>query len=612
MTSSLTPYKRHTSDVQLLSTTDKREEKSGCGCGVFDKISQKFFSRHSRKPLLTSPITPVSGSSYSSTSTSSKNAPTSKVFNCLEFRYEIFSYLQFREVGVAKRVSHLWKGPDYTQDPLQNVLSYYHRNRKILSVLAEAPLLAKAFRAPDPKRVKPSYWAEIFAAEIFAAERNFPHLKTLDLCCAFKETVGFFNSPTVQMPQVETLNVSYVSIDEEEIVILLNKLPLLRTLVIVASWWLDPKLPATTIETKGRNWTSLNLNQCRSINTQSLRAIGKGCPQLRELDISRTSNIEEEGIQALSDGCPALTSLAMRHNTIASAAFSVMVFGQLTHLDLQSCRGVTQPELEAVRQGCPSLTSLNLGLNSLSETTFASLIFPALRALDLSLNLLLDKRGLEVISYWSPNLTTLKLSGCTKIDFGAFQAMVFSRLRILDISYCQDVHVKSIEALSQGCPEITSLSVTVQEPKSHVTFEAIARLLTHLRILRIVSSSIKKKGIQALGKSKTLVALDFGPGPKIDSQSIQTIPVACPQLTSLNISNNPNVTTDHLRAIAQGCRYLSHIDIFYCHKINLQSLRVLALARPLLKSITFHSFWIGKSPISLLREEFPHITFIDK
>ncbi len=608
MASSLTPYKPHVPlYLESLTHSEGVKRPSGRRCCLCDKVSKMILERFSSKSPLTLPATALSPIPSATISTCVKTAPlvVSTVFNFTKLRYYIFSYLQLAEIGITKRICVLWNDSVHLPDRTQHVVNFHHRNRVILSSLLDYDLIARAFKVPHLKRGETDVWTKIFSV----GGSTFPQLKTLDLSYTSPEVLHLFSLPTVRMPRVETLNLSFALIEKAVFRALLKKLPLLRTLRL-QGFKRPLELPPTLIASKGRNWTSLNLAGCTRINTETLIAFGKECPQLTELDISDTSHIEEEGMQALSYGCRALTSLTMKENAFATAVFSAMVFRQLTLLNMRLCPDLNQVGLEAIRVGCPSLTSLNIEeCKGLDENAFSSISYSHLQALNIGKNPSLNTKGVVAISERCPTLTTLELKKCKTLDVDAYQAMVFSALRILDISNCTNLCARRIEALSRGCPTITSLSVTSEGRHTPAIFEAIARLFTQLRILYIVDSSISKKGIQALNKSKSLVSLHLL--CPADSQSIQMIPQACPQLTSLNLPFGSEVTPDNLRSIALGCRYLIHIDVSYSSKVTLESIRVIAVTSPHIKTIKFNGCWIKQSLIPL-RSEFPHIAFIDQ
>ncbi len=366
----------------------------------------------------------------------------SQVFAIMALRYHIFSYLRFREVGLAERVSCEWRGDEHPG------LVHYHKNRRTLSVPTEGEDLLRAYRSQNPQ----SHCATVIWEEIFTLAR-FPQLTRLNLSEPEDEAYMPFLESSVQTPYVHTLTLSRSHLTEAHLLLLLQKLPSLHTLKLKKCYNID-QTAVLSLAVRGSSLISLNLAECPGINEATLQAIAAVCTQLKHLDLSWCPKVNKKGIKFLSKGCSSLTSLHLKGNS-EEKKYSKLIFHQLKTLNLSWSRGLNKSGIESLAKGCSSLTSL--------DVSFSSLNTASLRALT---------------SMFS-QLKALNLSGNSKVDHkdGSIWGSRSNALTFLDLSHCQGFDDQNLQIFTNACPQPISL-IQMNVSYSKVT-EAAIRILVH-------------------------------------------------------------------------------------------------------------------------------------
>ena len=212
------------------------------------------------------------------------------------------------------------------------------------------------------------------------------------------------------------------------------------------------------------------------ITEEELLFVGRSCPQLTQLDISRCFSISDAALLAAIEGCPRLLDLNV--SCCESKLTDDVLFklaehcSQLTALNLSYC-AFGEAALEAVAAGCRGLRSLLLNACSKRRTESVTDGFvtalargcPQLTELDVSQCRALTDRALLALSESCPQLQTLKLSGngpCTPTGGGIYDAGVIAIARPsitkLDLGSCK-ITDAALLAIAQNCPSLTSLNI---------------------------------------------------------------------------------------------------------------------------------------------------------
>ncbi len=308
-----------------------------------------------------------------------------------------------------------------------------------------------------------------------------------------------------------------------------------------------------------------------NINSDSLKSLFLRLSHLHTLTFEQCM-LDKNSLSALNErGCRWISLNLSRSHGLKESALSEIASActSLRELNISGCYWVNEDGLGALRDKCTCLTSLNIGsCRTLdNDTAFSRLGFASLRTLNVSRLSCIDQTNATTICKTSPLLTSLDISQCYSVD----QAI--------------------IQTFAKGLLYLNTLSV------SHC-------------------HGFNKDCVEALGlRAQTLTDLDISFCIEINQRSLEVVPVACPRLTSLNISGCSQVDEAILQTFAVGIstlQNLTNIQVAFCPKVTQEGVRSLARASPSLKSLSlFRSAISDKSMVDSLREEFPHIGFID-
>jgi hypothetical protein len=147
------------------------------------------------------------------------------------------------------------------------------------------------------------------------------------------------------------------------VVAIIQSCPNLRHLYITQCGYISGDI-VTAVAKHCANLESLVVMQIREhfATDHELRALAKGCPQLRTLVLSRSDRITDVGVCALVQGCRDLRMLTLSSGSITNRALVAIAehCPNLTDLSLHGCLEVTDTGLTAIGCACRKLFYLSV------------------------------------------------------------------------------------------------------------------------------------------------------------------------------------------------------------------------------------------------------------
>lgn len=269
------------------------------------------------------------------------------------------------------------------------------------------------------------------------------------------------------------------------------------------------------------------LNACRNLSDESLRMIGRRCPELKYLELARCPLVTGQGIAEIFSNCP-----------------------NLSLLNIASCSGVKKIDL-----------SLSNGVAYGENASFLQL-----RYVDIS-ECSVDDAGLDTIARSSSFMEYLYLRRCEAItDKGVIAVANYcTGIRELSISDCSNVTDSGLRFFVKKCNELRYLSVA----KCFITDETVKYIAKYCKKVRYLNMhmchSITDEGVARVARScEKLRALDVGKCEKITDTSLNFIAVNNTQLRRLSIKGCERITDSGLRKLATHCRSLKHLNVQEC------------------------------------------------
>ncbi|KAH9623673.1 hypothetical protein KSS87_000249 [Heliosperma pusillum] len=172
------------------------------------------------------------------------------------------------------------------------------------------------------------------------------------------------------------------------------------------------------------------------LEDNAIETVASFCPDLRELDLSKSFKLTDRSLYALAHGCPNLTKLNISGCTAFSddaVAYLTSFCKKLKSLNLCGCvRAATDRALQAIAYNCRELQTLNLGwCENVGDSGVTSLAYccPNLRALDLCGCVLITDESVIALANRCPHLRSLGLYYCQNITDRAMYSLAQSRVR---------------------------------------------------------------------------------------------------------------------------------------------------------------------------------------
>lgn len=220
------------------------------------------------------------------------------------------------------------------------------------------------------------------------------------------------------------------------------------------------------------------------LENNAVETIASYCPDLQDLDLSKSFKLSDRSLYALAHGCPGLTKLNISGCTAFSDDALAYLSGfcrKLKVLNLCGCvRAATDKALQAIGRNCNELQILNLGwCENVGDVGVMSLAYgcPDLRTLDLCGCVCITDDSVIALANRCLHLKSLGLYYCRNITDRAMYSLVSSRvknkpgmwesmkdrreeegLRSLNISQCTALTPPAVQALCDSFPALHTCS----------------------------------------------------------------------------------------------------------------------------------------------------------
>jgi hypothetical protein len=209
--------------------------------------------------------------------------------------------------------------------------------------------------------------------------------------------------------------------------------------------------------------TSLSLAST-NLTDRAIAAIGKSCPDLETVDVSRNRKITAAALAALARRCRKLTTVVLQSDCgFRGDAFVAALAEYSAGLTVLNLSGVqlTDASLVALGQGCCRLAEVLLHGLTLTDASFVGLAAgcPDLEAITCTQATHVSDRSLEALGAGCPALTAVTFTDAAITNAGVL-ALAQHRPGLLAVcfDYCHDLSPKAVITLAKHCPEMTKIS----------------------------------------------------------------------------------------------------------------------------------------------------------
>ena len=358
-----------------------------------------------------------------------------------------------------------------------------------------------------------------------------------------REAIDFLNSLGPERANLTHLDLRDLKINPDELQVLLENLPKLKTLIINSETITDENIGAGLMHLK--KLENLDLAGCTQLTAGGICSTLPHLPNLRGLDI-RNIHLIDSDLPVLAPLLTNLTSLSIGCNVpdITNAGLQILApcLGKLTSLHIEDCPRLTADALAplAVLTG---LTSLSLvQLHNITDASILALA-PALA-----------------------KLTSLNLESCTRLTGASIEGL--AEVLIAEASKEDPAKVRN---------SLQSLSLVGFEGISETSWEKLAPALTELVSLNLNSCDISNKVMFAMALYiKKLQSLNLTWCPKLTNEGLLALAPALTTLRSLILANCKGLTPAAIYALAPSLRHLEELDLTNCPWVRDEVIRALA------------------------------------
>ena len=301
---------------------------------------------------------------------------------------------------------------------------------------------------------------------------KFPQCETLILQ-SWKAPISDLTLRTISMTMADRLlelDMSYSSVDTATLDVILLHFTRLRTVKFSHCPRLDGLAMGLMSKLNGPTVKELFVDHCEQFKLEPLLALagqigvgGGGLRKLRVLDLGACP-VDDRGLVGIGRGCQ-----------------------QLRFLNLQECRDVTDVGIIGVVETNPHLQLLNLAGCQLITDKSARCIArscPHLTSINLSLCAKLTNKGIKAIAACCPNLQVANFAGIVKLSEGSLVDLASNcpGLLMLNVTGCEAITPNGLKALITGLKYVEAgVSFSGFKPKDqHVE----QKLTDHLSFLR--------------------------------------------------------------------------------------------------------------------------------
>lgn len=281
----------------------------------------------------------------------------------------------------------------------------------------------------------------------------------------------------------------------------------------------------------------LAITSCRGVADVGLEAIGKGCPNLKQMSLRKCCFTSDNGLVAFTKAARSLESLQLEECNRVTQLGVVRALlncgSKLKSLALVKCMGIKDMAYEVpMFSRCKSLRSLSIrncpGFGSTSLTVLAKYC-PQLQHVDLSgLYGITDDGLLSLLKSCEAGLVKVNLSGCVNLTDEVVLALARQHgetLELLNLDGCRKITDVSLMAIADDCLLLNDLDMSnCAITDSGVTHLSCGDQL-NLQILSLSGcSKVSNKSLPSLRKlGSTLVGLNLQHCNSISSSTIELL-----------------------------------------------------------------------------------------
>lgn len=224
---------------------------------------------------------------------------------------------------------------------------------------------------------------------------------------------------------------------------------------------------------RGKKLEGLSITQSPRIDLETIEALVKSCPNLKNLKLTEIGQLDSEFLEPLAK-LTKLESLAIispGSTPLSDEAVVTLlkaVGSHLTTLDLSENKELGDEILVAMAECCPKLQHLSLRNVHLSEAgvkkyfeTLSSAEHPGFVTLDLEKGHDLAGSSLGALTkHSSRTLERLSIMGWKHVDADTVSGLsACSQLRFLDLGWCRNVTDFTLKDIIDGCNHINEIRV---------------------------------------------------------------------------------------------------------------------------------------------------------
>lgn len=284
-----------------------------------------------------------------------------------------------------------------------------------------------------------------------------------------------------------------------------------------------------------RHIKKLSLRSCHNdtITDETIETVAKSCGNLREVNLTNASrNLTCKCVISLAEHCPNITHLHLESFGVNDQVL-YKIAENLAHLEslyINQNRDVTDNGLIQVLSCCSKLHTLSA--NRLEQVTDKTL--EAIKEREL------ENPRLKVLS-----LAMNKLTGCGVRSIG-----VATNLTMLDLTRVKLMSYDDIVPLAFNLTGLTYLALCMQAQIDDQCLEIIARNMSKLEQLLLISTSVSDKGVEyVVDGCKSLHTIDIGYS-NVSQKGCLMLCENLPSIEKIGMMSCKNANDDELNLLA--------------------------------------------------------------
>lgn len=440
------------------------------------------------------------------------------------------------------RFLSLWKAPSVTDGGMFEIAKGCHQLEKLdlcqCPSISDKALLAIAKNCPELMELSIESCPTIENAGLQAISQYCPNLKTLSVKnCPLVGDQGiapmlFSASCAVTKLKLHGLNITDISLavighyGKTITDLVLRGLPM----VSERGFWLMGNGQGL------QKLKSLTIISCQGVTDKGFEALGKGCPNLKQVRLQRSAFLSDNGLVSFANFAKSLETVHLEecHQITQYGVFGLLASCamKLKSLALANCLHVGdadfQPSLLCV---CDCLRSISIsGCPGFGDANLSILgkMCPQLQNMELNgLSGVTDAGVLSLIEGCKGGLAKVSLSSCVNMTDLVVSRMAMlngGTLNLLNLNGCEKITDLSLSAIAGNCPLLVDLDLS----ECAITDSGIAALASAQLKLQILSVSgcslITEKSLVPFNKlGAALVGLNLQHCNGISSSKVQCL-----------------------------------------------------------------------------------------